>query len=449
MPIEMMQSGDLYDAATTKQTRVLDKHRISVNPGPTSSNPGPWLTEVFLAEAFFPDSYKDHNESPEFSEGYLSACLVRESYLFRPRERRLRIPLQTDLDHDDILVPSPTFDDLPSELETRSFCKVVQMDGAILCPHEHAPSFKMVGQPNVLSGPELLKWRAEQFTADDLQFHLQFLEESRREVGLDARADRGSVSDEELEDKEFFDICEAETLLFECPESDERETPRKRRVSARLGSTQTLNADYATWTSNPCEATRNQFVETLFHFLSRKSQLKYEGDTIREMGLTEDFQTDVIMAIMKRLDKHLLNGRIHAYPAAYINRIWTSERIKTLKNLGERRKIEQSLDLPQDTSKESDTDESDLTRIDVQRHKDWSRGAERYSLTEPDPKRVRETRLAAIEKLADDERDLVWMRLRGDKQKEIAVFLNMTQQAVSKRMKRSEAKLAALEAEAA
>lgn len=389
------ENPDRFEIVKPKRSYNQKSQAMQPPSGPSSSSPGPWLPETIVNAWMLAN--KDPKKLallPRLPE-YKNAVTIRDSfhkYKFGP-------------------VQPPPIDD--------------------------SPRFSMVDQPNVLAGK---RWLESDIKVRSLRKLTQHAEELESSDDTEYEGSLYQLNDEgEVEDTDDHEECVEVDPLNEDSETESEEA-RETKSSAVRVSDEKMDAVYRNWFSaEPSHSMRQTLWETLHHFYSRKSSLAHSGDDLRKQGLSDDFQMEFMLRLMPILDRMKERGTIIHEPSHYLTRTWTNCRIAALKKLTkENRKHPSILEL---RNSEGDLDEDAPNLIDFAESQRWKNGnnAEENTIDDQETAdeellKLRSVKLAMLD---PDLADVVGMRLAGQKQKDIAKKLNISQQAVSKLLQKA------------
>ena len=418
---ELNRSTDLYD--TTKPKRLQKHQKMGAPVGPTSSNPGPWLTSI-IVDSLLPDpdpslhDCADEHQPLELSgwalAQYKEAYVALDSFRFKPLYRTVRIPLERHLDKDGVPQPSLTFEEGEIELESLSFCAVKYDDVWAQSAHLRGPNFRIVDQDNVLNGPALHEWLTTKWTPKDLAVRETFLKseqfddfersdehlEALQAIEIEDRSNK-KAGGEPLEDRVNDTVTTKAVQLSEGVEASTSARLTKPKL-IRVTSAE-LKTQHAAWVASPTKENHDRLAELIHNFLCRKTHLAHKGDSLRLAGQSEDFQQEFLISILKHLSEMREAGEPVENPKGYIGTIWENARKGAFKKLKEQRKKEPSVSLDDRFIDEPDCE---LTLIDKQSYEDWARGAYASSVTEKSEEETLKDKKARFESLPDDLRDL-------------------------------------------
>jgi RNA polymerase sigma factor (sigma-70 family) len=385
------QSRFIEDVEKPKRRYNQQTHQMQPPQGPSSASPGPWVSEAIVG------AWMQEKKNPEKFPEYRNAVTIRDSYrqyVFGP-------------------VVSPPVDD--------------------------SPPFKMWQQPNVLTPADWINSPLRQRSLHKLTQHAQNLEsyeDAKHEGSLYRLNDDGEVED--ADDHE-------ERVEVDFSEDEENEVPEVKSSPPPVSvSDETMDAVYGTWFSDPSYGNRQILWETLHNFFSKKSSHARKGDDLRTQGLSNDFQMEFVLKLLPILDKMRVRGRMILQPSHYLTKTWTNCRITALRNLTkENRKHPNLTEL---RSKEADPLDDDAPTLadfaDLQR---WQNGdnSEENSIDDQEAadEALLQQREAKLGNLDPDLADVVGMRLAGLRQREIAQRMNISQQAVSKKLIKAKSSL--------
>jgi DNA-directed RNA polymerase specialized sigma24 family protein len=382
---------DRFEIGKPKRKRryTQQTHQMQPPQGPSSASPGPWLPETIV------DAWMQEKKDPEKFPEYKNAVTIRDSYrqyVFGP-------------------VVSP--------------------------PVDNNPPFSMVEQPNVLAGERWLKSELRLRSLYKLTQHAQEMvwdEDTEHEGSLYSLNDDGEVEDaddhEERVEVDFSEVDEENEV------QEVKSSPSPSPVSV---SDETMDAVYRKWFSEPepSHSTKQALWETGHNFLCKKSSLARKGDDLRTQGLSNDFQMEFEVRLMRILNwmKARKKEKVINQPSHYLTRMWNNSRKTALKELTkENRKHPSILELRNDDP----LDEDAPNHMDLAESQRWQNGnnsdvnsIEDQEAAKAETLRRREAKLAAM---PPDLQDVIGMRIAGLKQQQMGARLNISQQAVSKKL---------------
>ncbi|WP_348266417.1 hypothetical protein [Edaphobacter sp. DSM 109919] len=409
--IQLKRSTDLYDHAKPRRLRESDK-TIPAS-APTSASPGRWLSEI-IVDALLPDeSNPPEPRTEEQAAQYVSAVEILNAYRLVPRYKRLRYP--TELIYyrswEKELPATKFIEDEFETLETKSLCFGFA-DIAAMKADDDSSSFSMLGQDGVLSGIQLHEYQTNR--AKEL--------EGYKATRKPAKKTKGKAADSKVKNKYDF-----------IPDD-------------------VMDAAYRTWFIDPNDANKEILWKTLHNFFSRETSLARKGDDLHAQGESDDFQQNLVIRLMGVLEKMAARGKEIEQPSNYLRRTWKNCRITAFEKLDKANRTWLPIEIPcSDGDGAPSNDEScdAPNHLDEQAYKNWADGNNATGEATEDPEVIRQRRLAMLPMLRDDIRDVVGMHLAGKTQTEIGTEKGVSQQAVSKTLKKAAELLQAMQHEAA
>ena len=384
---------------TDRRPRKKEDQKFYGSFGYKSSSPGPWVTGVMV------DALRsDRDDEPLTSKAadlyqLRSTHAILDAFRLRSRYRRPLIPLAGKgwLDGSDNGIPATAFIPEEETLDNRS----LHFGTAERHPVDTTANFPMVGQPNVLAGPEWLAWqRNHQLSLHSYQTMLDESKETKKRTAKAKDKVRGK----------------------EKPGAKER---------IRI-SDQQLKEDYEAWFDNPHSDNTHPFFVTLHHFLSGKSRLVGNNEDVKMREQLDDFQQDFALGMMATLREQKQQGDRLEKPAHYITKSWTNGRIDKNEHISKEDKKFPSTQNGRDTD-DPDEDFRTLDLIGKRDHEDWAHGSNDIE-AQIDEDALRRRRFQLLSSLNADLRDVVGMHLAGQTQTEIATVLRVSQKAISKKL---------------
>ena len=128
-----MSRFEVADEVVEVPRKTKQKDQVPPPAGPSSSNPGRWLTEM----------YAELTEASSTGEGYETVTSILESYRPGLRYRTLKVPVRGQ--GWEFERPVSDFIVLDTDLETKAFCYGTA-DVSAMREVDSAPSFTMMGQ---------------------------------------------------------------------------------------------------------------------------------------------------------------------------------------------------------------------------------------------------------------------------------------------------------------
>jgi DNA-directed RNA polymerase specialized sigma24 family protein len=391
--VEIVLDPDRFEIGKPKRKRkyTQQQHQMQPPSGPSSASPGPWVSEAIVNG--WPLDKKDPEKSPEYRNAVAVRDSYRQQYAFGP---------------------------------------------VVFPPVDDSPNFPMVEHPSILAGKSWLISPLRQRSLHKLTRHaeeMESCEDIEHEGSLYSLNDDGEVEDvDDHEERVEVDFSEVD-------QDEENEVKKIKKVKSSSSpvtvSDETMDVVYRKWFSEPSHGNHQILWETLHNFLSKKSTFARKGDDLRTQGVSDDFQMDLMLKLLRVLEKMRVRGRIILQPAHYLTRTWTNCRITALKNLTkENRKHPSILEL---RSKEADPLDDDAPTIaDLAESQRWQNGNNSDENSIDDQEAADEALLQQREgkraALAPDLADVAGMYLEGMKQKQIAEKKGISQQAVSKKL---------------
>jgi hypothetical protein len=379
------EDPDRFEIVKPKRSYNQNINQMQPPHGPSSANPGAWVPET-LTNAWM--LAKQHPEKlatlPQLPE-YKHASIVRDSYrqyVFGP---------------------------------------------VMSSPADDSPRFPMLEQPNVLSGKSWLESDVRKRSLYKLTRHAEELESKE---DIEHEESLYCLDDE----REVVDADEPK-YLSDGPEDEQHALESSPSVIPI--SDHKMDVVYRTWFSNPTPTNRQNLWETLDRFFNGKQR----NDDLCKHGESEDFLNGLVLRLMKLLDKMQFRGKLINQPAHYLTRTWNNCRKTALEKLTKklRKWPNMGMSLAQDDGSPSNDEENVApTHSDLAEYQRWQSGNnEDQSIVEDQEAAdaaTRERREAKLSTLDPDLADVIGMHIAGLKQHEIGRLINISQQAVSKKL---------------
>jgi DNA-directed RNA polymerase specialized sigma24 family protein len=393
-----------FDNLPPKKQYNQKIHQMQPPQGPSSASPGPWVPETIT------NCWMESNRQPEK------------------------------------LALMPQLPEYKNAVAVRNSYRQFVFGPGLPPPIDDSPNFSMVEQSNVLAGR---RWLDSPVRAKSLYKLTQHAEELESDEESDYEGSLYQLNDDgEVEDADDHE----EPVEADFSEDEENEVQDvKSSPSPVCVSDEEMDAVYRAWFSEPRDGDRDgkrqALWETGHNFFSQKASQIWAGNDMRKQGKLDDFQMEFefkLMRILRVLDRREDRGTVINQPSHYLTRSWNNCRKTALTKLTkENRKHPNISEL---RSTEGDRLDDDApTLVDFAEAQRWQNGdnSEKNAIEDQEAAdeallQQREGKLATLDA---DLADVVGMRLAGLRQREIAQRMNISQQAVSKKLIKAKSSL--------
>jgi len=354
-----------------KPTKTREKDKMPPTSGPSSANPGRWLTDV----------YTYTTEEDRDSEAFQSALAILESYRPGPRLRALRHPILESGHSVQEMTPANQFTVETESLETKSLCYSSEVSPGA--------DFSMWGQEGALPQIKVSEWPTSRVA--------ELADYKPRKVRA-ARA-TGGIS-----------------------------VPKRERQPV---SQSHIDVQYAAWLQSPSGAHEESFWNSLYIYCARKAASGSAADKLRKQGHSEDFLQDFLSSLYRGLEKKRTNGDRIAEFSHYLNRAWRRRQISALKALKEY-DLRNPSSTPM---KRRDDDVPTRSGYCLDDGRDFAQSNMDVSSVESvdlDGEAILKSREAKLPSLKPEIADYVGCKLLGLKDRQIAAKWNRSRQAIGR-----------------